>query len=506
MNSYLLYRDSSLEGKHSYYSKRDIIKDLNLEIIFRTMAGEDVFVAENARQVMMIPVQTPEEVKYRQDILQDLCNDMEFTDTLYEYAKRQQKAIRLYRDGIEKNRTRSTNRTGEIIEKINFLRKALSDLIALRDLLTEKQKTCHSEGLQSLCRRLCAEPLEQYKEKADDLDFFVMGGKIGYLFQFGGGMKLDRAIVTDCARGSHEPVKQSGLQKLYDKYIKKNTIPINTEPLRKDTEHIKEVTVQYLLNLFTPLFQQILSFYTSFAGEIAFYKGAVRFINRMKELMIPLNFPVAKPMGTKDTSFTFLYELSMAVYLQSCPVGNTAEWKNNRLTLITGANQGGKSTFLRSYGIAQVLMQSGMPVPAQKFSAPVYRQIFTHFTRSEDEQLSSGRLREELQRMSNMVEAAVPDSLFLLNESFASTTEKEGSRIAEGILRAFYENQITTFMVTHLFHLASKLYQEQWEGSDFLVAERENDGTRTYRIIPGEPSHTSYGTDLFYQALKEDSE
>ena len=505
MNSYLLYRDSTIEGKHGYYSKRDMIKDLNLEILFRTMAGEDVFVAENVRQVMMIPLQTPDEIRYRQDILQDLCNDMDFMDTLYEFAERQHKAVRLYRDEIEKNRTRSTGRTGETIGRINFLRKALADLIQLRDLLTEKQKNYHSEGLQSLCQRLCRQPLEQYREKADDLDFFVMGGKTSYLFQFGGGMKLDSAIVTARASTRHDPVKPNGLQKLHDKWIKKNMVPINTEPLRKDTEHLKEVTVQYLLNLFTPVFQQLLSFYTAFAGEIAFYKGAVRFINRMKELMIPLSFPEAKPMGTKDTSFTYLYELSMAVYLQSCPVGNNAEWKNNRLTLITGANQGGKSTFLRSYGIAQVLMQSGMPVPAQKFSAPVYRQIFTHFTRSEDEQLSSGRLREELQRMSNMVGAAVPDSLFLLNESFASTTEKEGSRIAEGILRAFYENQITTFMVTHLFYLARKLYQEQWEGSDFLVAEREEDGTRTYRIIPGEPSHTSYGTDLFYQALKEDT-
>lgn len=191
----------------------------------------------------------------------------------------------------------------------------------------------------------------------------------------------------------------------------------------------------------------------------------------------------------------------MAIYLQACPVGNTVRWENNSLTIITGANQGGKSTFLRSYGIAQVLMQCGMPVPAQKFSAPVYRQLFTHFTRSEDEQLSSGRLRKELQRMSQMIKAAVPDSLFLLNESFASTTEKEGSQIAEGILRAFYENGITTYMVTHLVYLAQKLYREDWERSCFLTAERKEDGERTFRMVPGEPGHTSFGTDLFYQAL-----
>ena len=147
-------------------------------------------------------------------------------------------------------------------------------------------------------------------------------------------------------------------------------------------------------------------------------------------------------------------------------------------------------------------MQCGMPVPASKFSAPIYPQIFTHFTRSEDEQLSNGRLSEELQRMSNMVDKAVPDSLFLLNESFASTTEKEGSKIAEGILRAFYEKRITTMMVTHLYQLAKKLYDESPAGSHFLVAERTENGTRTFKMLVGEPTYTSFGTDLF-QVLEE---
>ena len=99
--------------------------------------------------------------------------------------------------------------------------------------------------------------------------------------------------------------------------------------------------------------------------------------------------------------------------------------------------------------------------------------------------------------MSNMIDKAVPDSLFLLNESFASTTEKEGSKIAEGILRAFYEKKITTMMVTHLYQLAKKLYDEQPAGSHFLVAERTANGTRTFKMLPGEPTYTSFGTDLF---------
>ena len=102
-----------------------------------------------------------------------------------------------------------------------------------------------------------------------------------------------------------------------------------------------------------------------------------------------------------------------------------------------------------------------------------------------------------MQRMSNMINKTVPNSLFLLNESFASTTEKEGSKIAEGIINAFYEKNITTMMVTHLYQLARKKYEEAKDGSHFLVAERTENGTRTFKMLPGEPTYTSFGTDLF---------
>lgn len=500
MNAYLLYPSSSIEGKQAWYSRRDIIKDLNLDIIFRTMSGGDPFVAENVQKVMMIPLQSPEEILYRQDIIKDLCEQPDLMEQLYKYAENQNKSLQLYKEEIENSRTRSTYKTGETIQTIRFLQKAVASLISLRNLLAGRCTGYQSKGLRALRQRLQEESFERYAEKLQEMDVFVTGGKINYFFQFGGGMKLDHATVTSYEK-SNPSEKQTGLERLFYRYIRKNTIYINNEPLHKDVEHLKEVTAQSILNIFQPVLDKILVFYRTFAEEIAFYKGAVRFINRMQALSIPLFFPKPRPAGTKDTSFQYLYELSMAIYLQACPVGNTVRWENNSLTIITGANQGGKSTFLRSYGIAQVLMQCGMPVPAQKFSAPVYRQLFTHFTRSEDEQLSSGRLREELHRMSQMIKAAVPDSLFLLNESFASTTEKEGSQIAEGILKAFYENGITTYMVTHLVYLAQKLYREHWERSCFLTAERKEDGERTFRMVPGEPGHTSFGTDLFYQAL-----
>ena len=68
--------------------------------------------------------------------------------------------------------------------------------------------------------------------------------------------------------------------------------------------------------------------------------------------------------------------------------------------VLTGPNQGGKSTFLRSIGIAQVMMQCGLPVTAASFKSGIFPRIFVHFTRREDSEMNSGRLDEELGRMS----------------------------------------------------------------------------------------------------------
>ncbi len=496
MEPYLLYRDSSTEGKKSYAFPRDVVKDLNLEILFKSMAREDALVLEKVRRVMLIPLQTPEEILYRQEVLRDLRHQDVLLTDLYAIAERQSKALRLYKEEMKSNRAKSTKRTSGLFETLNYLRQGQEELLRLRELLTQKQDSWQSEGVKNLLQRLKELPLTSIYERLKEAASLITGYEAGYTFQFGGGLKMEQAVLN-YLRPSAD-VKKSGLESFYLKFVKKNAILIGTDiALKEDITHLTEETLQQIITVFQPYLQKMMRFFEHYCEEIAFYMGAVRFMKRMEPLYITLKMPTPHPQGTTDTSFEYLYELSMAVYAQRKPVGNSITLEDNRMTLITGANQGGKSTFLRSYGIAQVLMQCGMPVPASKFSAPIYSQIFTHFTRSEDEQLSNGRLSEELQRMSNMVEKAVPNSLFLLNESFASTTEKEGSKIAEGILNAFYEKNITTMMVTHLYQLAKKKYDEALKGSHFLVAERTENGTRTFKMLKGEPTYTSFGTDLF---------
>ena len=117
--------------------------------------------------------------------------------------------------------------------------------------------------------------------------------------------------------------------------------------------------------------------------------------------------------------------------------------------------------------------------------------------------MNSGRLDEELGRMDRIIDNLTQDSVLFLNESFATTTEKEGSIIAEDITRALYERGVRVMMVTHLLAFAQSCYAKQPEHAMFLSAERKEDGERTYRMIEQEPELTSYGLDLYDEVLRK---
>lgn len=178
--------------------------------------------------------------------------------------------------------------------------------------------------------------------------------------------------------------------------------------------------------------------------------------------------------------------------------------EGGELFFITGANQGGKSTFLRSIGAAQLMMQCGLFVAARSFRANTARGVFTHFRREEDSSMQSGKFDEELARMSEIVDHIGADSLLLCNESFSATNEREGTEIGRQIIAALRESRVKIFFVTHFYELASHFYIQNLNSTVFLRAERTSAGTRTYRMVEGKPLETSYGHDVYARVFGTD--
>ena len=231
--------------------------------------------------------------------------------------------------------------------------------------------------------------------------------------------------------------------------------------------------------------------------ELGFYIGCLNLHERLAQKGEPVCIPEPLPSGDSGFRCEGLYDVCLSLRLDERTVGNDVNCDGKPLVVITGANRGGKSTFLRSIGLAYLMMQCGMVVPAESFRADLSKGIFTHFKREEDAGMKSGKLDEELSRMSTIVDAMVPGGVVLLNESFASTNEREGAEIASQIVQALLQMGIRVFYVTHLFALSEGFYRAGMREALFLRAERLEDGRRTFRLLEGEPLPTSFGEDLY---------
>ena len=142
-------------------------------------------------------------------------------------------------------------------------------------------------------------------------------------------------------------------------------------------------------------------------------------------------------------------------------MGNDLNAGGKALVVVTGANRGGETTFLRSVGLAHLMMQCGMFVAAVSFSAAVCRRVFTHFRRDEDRSMAGGKLEEELARMSSIISGVSPGCLLLCNEPFASTNEREGSDIGRQVFLPLARAGVRVVVVTHLVDLAESLYEQR---------------------------------------------
>ncbi|MGB6453248.1 MAG: hypothetical protein WBH47_02045, partial [Streptosporangiaceae bacterium] len=244
----------------------------------------------------------------------------------------------------------------------------------------------------------------------------------------------------------------------------------------------------------------VTSYFTMLQAELGFYVCCLSLHDGLMARDVPVTFPVpvAELAAGPELSCVDLRDASLAFQTDRV-IGNDADADGKPLVIITGASSGGKSTFLRSVGIAQLMLQAGMFVTAQSLRSSVCRQVFTHFLREEDASMVSGRLDEELARMSAIADRIGPGCLVLFNESFAATNEREGSEIGRQVVRALLSAGIRVCFVTHQFDFADSFRREQPETTLFLRAPRRPDGQRTFRLEVAEPLPTSFGADIYFR-------
>ncbi len=521
IHSYLLYPDRELAREAGYEQKDELIKDLNLKIIFqaasrpvfkagaslKTVEKEDFYIYDTIKRLMLIPVLDREALRYRQEVVKTALKHPELVRNLYEIG---QKAGKLLEQGGirgKEQRARTGAGSGEVLGTYELLCKFVGMLKEIKNLLETEEELSKENGLYNL--KICLR--ENYDGDFEagldgilaDMEFFTRGGKSSFLVGVGAGMKFDRIALHKIRSASSQTEKreEEGAGSILRRILKSGTVAITEETVLREVKQFEAEAFRAVLSWMIPFFDELSEFFDAFLVHTAFLLGCVQLSERMESIGLSFSFPAVRQKGEGGVRFMGLYEPGMAILMRMCPVSNALSADGCRLLVITGANQGGKSTCLRSLGIAQIMMQCGMFVPAAQFEGSLYRNIFTHFTRREDQSMNSGRLDEELRRMDAIVRHVTKDSLVLLNESFATTTEKEGSVIALELVSALYENGVSIGMVTHLLAFARELYAKREDSMVFLSAQRKEDGTRTYRMVEQAPENTSFGLDLYEELI-----
>ncbi len=472
----------------------DLASDLELATLFNAMAAGDEFLYGVAEKAVLGSLTDPAGITYRQRILADCLDRPAVARQVYDIAvtaitRERREYFSLFRASPDSVLNRS----------VRVMDIFIGQLRALRAIADEQAGSFASEGFARFFGMITKE--------LDD-DFFDQAAHHLAELKFRRGVLMS-AQLDRGNKGFRHVLRRAPEQGWIERLSSRRPgfsfqIPDRDDNGFKALGELKDRGVNLAANALAQSVDHILGFFRMVRCELAFYIGCVNLHQRLAALGGAVGFPVPLSGGTPSLIARGLYDACLALQVGDRVVGNDVDAAAKRLIMVTGANQGGKSTFLRSVGVAQLMMQAGMFSPAEEFRADVCRGVFTHFKREEDARMESGKLDEELRRMSDVVSWLAPGSLLLCNESFASTNEREGSEIARQIVGALLERGIKVVFVTHLFDLAHRFYTEQAPGALFLRAERRGDGSRTFRMSAGEPLPTSHGQDVYRHVFRSD--
>lgn len=498
----------------SVWNAEDLIQDLGLNILFDAMAENDEYIRTVVYHVILQSKNNAyEDILYRQNIFKDCVKFPETIKKIYILCKET-----LQEKNSDLLSIFATSSSSVVYCSALTLEIFIRSLKDIRKIADNEFSNFHSEGFTNFRERI---KKNLNNNKLHELDAIVYELRTLNNIQCNAVMGNNSVGENYELKNVHNK-KQSWWNKLYNCityfFNKKDdtalrqknglyTFNINS----RDESGIRALNLisnQALAPLATTVEQianQLTNYFQVLRFELAFYIGA---LNLRKHLMtIGCNFCFPLPLQIKNGlcyNSDDLYDICLALTLNHRVVGNNINTNDKPLTIITGANRGGKSTFLRSLGIAQLLMQAGLFVPASTMVSSLKESIVTHFKREEDISMNSGKLDEELSRLNKIINHIVPNTMILFNESFAATNDREGSAIASQITQALVERNMCVFYVTHLLDFPRKFYDLYMNTTLFLRAERISNGDRTFRIIEGKPLNTSFGMDIYKKIFKTD--
>ncbi|HBM75720.1 MAG TPA: DNA mismatch repair protein MutS [Clostridiaceae bacterium] len=509
----ILYPEIRTDDVQNITEAPDYFSDLNLDqIIDYITAKRDEF---DLKPLFYTALHSEDEILYRQEVMHDL-EDQAMFDCIKDFAKCIN-MISAKMSTVSKNLSQPESYHCNYLEKgrlldsadtycavVNNLVHNIADfellsrgLLAFREYVVDYAKSDSFLSLQSETREM---------RNALATVHYCMLIKDGSIKV----RKYDNEI-------DYTPEIESIFQRFRQGVTKDYRQKLFEEPY---AEHVEAEVLNLVSRIYPDIFSALNDYCTKnmdfidqaislFSRDVQFYIAYIEYIKKFERVGLKFCYP--RICSTSKEIFNRGgFDLALAGNLISqnkVVVCNDFYLKGKeRIIVVTGPNQGGKTTFARVFGQLHHFASLGCPVAGREAQLFMFDRIFTHFEREENIKNLNGKLQDDLIRIHDILIHATKDSIIIMNEILSSTTLKDAIFIGKKLMDKIIHLESLCVYVTFLDELAS--YDETVVSMVSTVVP-EDPAQRTYKIIRSPANGLAYAINiaqkyrLTYDCLKE---
>ena len=480
--------------------------DLNLDqVVDAIVAGKPEY---KLKPFFYRPLQDVDAVEYRQEIMRDLENDAllgainAFAQKMRDMRAQLTQADKLYYkhekeswflDAVEIYYA-AVSRLVEDLYRVDLKSRGL---LAFREYLTDYAQSDRFNALVSETKNL--------KTDLSMVQYYVL-------------IKGDRVTVRNYESAMDYSAQ---VEKTFAKFkqgaVKDYRAKFSSWP---ELNHIEARILDFVAQLYPEVFSSLDAYCAKnrdylddtvrvFDREVQFYVAYLEHIARFRRSGLQFCYPQISA-ERKEVHDYDGFDLALANKLtkENSPVVCNDFYLEGkeRVLVISGPNQGGKTTFARTFGQLHYLASIGCPVPGRDARLFLFDQLLTHFEKEEDIQNLRGKLEDDLIRMRYIIDRARPKSIVIINEIFTSTTSRDASFLSKKIMKKIIQLDLLCVCVTFIDELASL---SEKTVSMVSVVVPENPALRTFKIVRKPADGLAYALSvaekyrLTYHSLKE---
>ena len=504
---------------------QDYVANLELELLSRLICPENSL---NALRILT-QLSTDEEVlNYRLDILEDFLNVPQLEAVIYENVHK------LYvNEHVNIQKLGLADSFYALNTRLNSLKTFIECITKCHEFCQKFQDKFRSEALKGLVEYFASvynsEYFDEVKRETDEcLRILAKGVKsvtVGINFD-----DMMRPVEAMLLSVSTDSIKKKGrfdwifkhldgganraIGRTHSLYNENGGTNDLEAPLFRELKEINSEYISHLDRAIRAYFKKSTEDILTFESQMSFYIGAKRIIDAVRARGLDMCRPKYLKMEERRLNAKGVFDLSFYTQMVSSdPMGSLKDKiitndctmdDNGRFFVLTGANNGGKTTYTRAIGIIQVMAQAGIYVPCSSCEISPVDFIYTHFPKEEEVGLNTSRFTQECKQFKVTVDNATRYSMLLLNESIQSTTPTECVFIATELTKIFRCIGVRGVYATHLLELAKNLdkLNAEVEGDTKLVSivttvDTTADNKRLYRIVKSAPQEFGYAQTIY---------